>query len=223
MYSDDPVESAFAGAVKGALDWTADSIKSYVKKLRDGKLAFIQDEETIKLVKEQYNSGELNFYKTYIENSDMLFLVKLGLTLRKLENNLDRKQNLRSKIHGKFDTHGLHIAQFVENGLLNRYIAILIDNMMSVDDFKRKIMSILDDIEKHVIFVKTEDTQRSVTESSRTKVFANSPSIFIICGIASAAETVRQCESSLTKLFTNYELEKISSGQKENLFYKRIA
>lgn len=217
----DPVERAASGAVKGALDWTADSIKNLVKKLRDGNLAFIQDEETIEIVKEQYNSGELNFFKIYIENKDMLFLVKLGLTLRRLENNIERLQNLRSKILHKYQVKGLHIAQFVENGLLNRYIGILIDNLTSVEDFKRRIMDILDNIEKYVLFVQTNDREREIIKMATTKIHANTPTVFIISGISSAAKIVKMCETTLTTLLVDYELEKISTGQKEVLFYKR--
>lgn len=218
----DPVEKASSGAVKGVLDWTEEKIKSLVEKFKNRELAFIQDEETIRIVKEQYNSGELNFYKNYIEDRELLFLVKMGLTLRRLENNLDRKQNLRSKLYGKYETRGLHIAEFVENGILNRYIAILIDNFTSIEDFKRKIQTTLENIDNHVLFVQKDDRERLIIQNVTTRVFANSPNIFIVSGISSAAEIVRRCEGTLTPLLNGYELERISSGQKENLFYKSV-
>ena len=65
------------------------------------------------------------------------------------------------------------------------------------------------------------DSERNVIENSRTIVFANSPNIFIISGISSAAEIIRKGEPTITQLFTDYNLEKISSGYKETLFYKR--
>lgn len=178
MSFEDPIESATSGAVKGVLEWSAEQIKSLAQKFKDKKLAFIQDSETIKLVKEQYNSGELNFYKIYIEDKDLLFLVKLGLTLRRLKENPDRRTNLRDKIFKKYELKGLHIAQFVENGILSRYTAILIDNLSSVDDLKKKIANTLNDVEKYVLFVQAKDTGRGIVESVRTKIFANSPNIF---------------------------------------------
>jgi len=222
MSFEDSIESAASGVAKGVLEWSADFIKSLAQKFKDKKLAFIQDSETIKLVKEQYNSGELNFYKNYIEDEDLLFLAKLGLTLRKLEGNLDRRTNLRTKIFNKYELKGLHIAQFVENGILNRYSAILIDNLASIEDLKKKIADTLNDIEKYVLFVQAKDDMRGIIEYVRTKVFANSPNIFIISGIYPASEIIRKCEETITKLLTNYELEKISSEYKENLFYKRV-
>jgi FixJ family two-component response regulator len=126
-------EDIIAGATKGALDWSVEFIKSLVEKFKDRKIAFIEDEETIKIVKEQYNSGELNFYKAYIQDKELLFIVKLGLTLRRMESDSQRRNNLRDKIFRKYEIRGLRIAQFVENGILNRYIGILIDNLFNLN------------------------------------------------------------------------------------------
>ena len=46
--------------------------------------------------------------------------------------------------------------------------------------------------------------------------------IFVVSGIASAAKIVRNCEEKLVELLNYYALEKISSEDKENLFFKRI-
>ena len=46
--------------------------------------------------------------------------------------------------------------------------------------------------------------------------------IFIVSGISSVAEIVRKCESKLIEFLEDYDLEIISSGDKENLFFKRI-
>jgi hypothetical protein len=64
--SKDPIESAIKGITKGTLEWSSKTILDLIKKLKEKKLAFIQDEKTIKIVKEQYNSGELAIYKTHI-------------------------------------------------------------------------------------------------------------------------------------------------------------
>ena len=54
------------------------------------------------------------FYSKYIKDKEILFLVKIGLTLRKLENDKERQHNLRDKIFRKFKVEGLHIAEFVQ-------------------------------------------------------------------------------------------------------------
>ena len=220
----DPIESASKGVMEGFLNWGEDLIKKLASKFRDKKLAFIQDEKTIKRVKEQYNSGELSFYKEYIEDKEMLFLLKMGLTLRSLERDKEeeRKQDLRTKIFNKYNVKGLHIAQFVENGILNRYIGILIDDIVSIDKFKKDIINILENIEKHVLFVKSNDKERNLIKQVMTITSSNLSMIFIISGISYAAEIIRSCENRLKELLIDYELEKISSGEKENLFFKRI-
>ena len=220
----DPVENATKGAVEGILTWGTEQIKNLASKFRDRKLVFIQDEKTIKLVKEQYVSGELSFYREYIDDKEMLFLLKLGLTLRGLEkgNEEERRQNLRTKIFNKYNVRGLHITQFVENGILNRYIGILIDDIVSLEKFKKDIMEVLKNIEKHVLFVKNTDKERDVIKQTTTIINSNLSMIFVVSGIASAAKIVRNCEEKLVELLNYYALEKISSEDKENLFFKRI-
>lgn len=151
-----------------------------------------------------------------------MFIIKLGLTLRKLNSKIEKRQNLRTKIYKKYNVKGLHIAQFVENGLLNRYIGILIEDIDSISDFKNKILNIVNNIEKHVLFVKSDDNERMVIQSSISIISAHSPSIFIISGISFAATIVKKCESKILNLIgSNYQLEKISTKDMENLFFKR--
>lgn len=220
----DPIKSASKGATEGFLSWSEDLIKKLASKFRDRKLAFIQDEKTIKRVKEQYKSGELSIYKGYVEDKEILFLLQMGLTLRSLEREKEeeRRRNLRTKIFNRYNIKGLHIAQFVENGILNRYMGILIDNIVSIEKFKEDIMSILQNIEKHVLFVQTKDKERDVIKQTLTIVNSHLPMIFILSGISSAAEIVRNCETKLKEMLEDYDLEKMSSSQKENLFFKRV-
>ena len=99
MSSDNPLSDVAEGTTKGLLDWSAEKIVQFVQKLKDKKLAFIEEKKTIEVVKEQYNSGEAKFYQKYIHDKNLLFLVRVGLTLRKIEDDEDRVQNLRNKIY----------------------------------------------------------------------------------------------------------------------------
>lgn len=148
----------------------------------------------------------------------------MGLVLRKLENKGERekKQNLREDIMKKYEIRGLHVAQFVENGLLNRYIGILLDDIDSIEKFKEKINEIIDNIEKYALFVKGTDSERNVLHSCLTITSSNLSMIFIVSGIGSAAEIVRKSEERIKELLKeNYDLEKMSKGENENLFFKR--
>ena len=223
--SSDPLEDIAKGATKGVLEWTADFIKQLAKGFQENKLKFIRDKENIEIAKEQYNSGELQIYKTYIEDKKKLMILRMGLVLRKLENKgeKEKKQNLREDIMKKYEIKGLHIAQFVENGILNRYIGILLDDISSIEKFKEKINEIIDNIERYVLFVKTTDSERIVLESCLRITTSNLSMIFIVSGMGSAAETINKVEERLKELLKeNYELEKMSKGDKERLFFKRI-
>src|SRR3989339_87748 len=119
--SSEPLEDIAKGVIKGTLEWTADFIKQLAKGFQENKLKFIRDKENIEIAKEQYNSGELQIYKTYIEDKKKLMILRMGLVLRKLENKgeKEKKQNLREDIMKKYEIKGLHIAQFVENGIFD--------------------------------------------------------------------------------------------------------
>lgn len=224
MSSDDPLESIAKGATKGGLEWSADFIKGLVVKFQDNRLKFIKDKENLKIAKEQYDSGELQIYRAYINDKQKLMILRMGLVLRRLESEgeMERKRDLREDIMKKYEIKGLHVAQFVENGILNRYIGILLDNISSIEDFKEKINEIIENIEKYVVFVKGSDSERSVLDSCLRITTSNLSMIFIVSGIGSAAELIRAIEERLIILLEDYELEKISKEDKESLFFKRV-
>lgn len=225
MSSDiDPIESAVKGAVEGSLNWATGFVKNLADGFKNRKFNFIENKDTLKLAREQYNSGELQVYKTYITDKNKLMLLRMGLLLRKLEvtGERDRKQSLRESIMKRYDIKGLHIAQFVENGILNRYIGILLDDISSIEKFKERLNEIIDNIQKYVLFVKSQDSERLVLDSCLRITTTNLSMIFIVSGMGQAAEAVKKVEVRLIELLKDYELEKMSKGDKENLFFKRV-
>lgn len=220
----DPIESIAKGITKGFLELGAETIKDWIQKFKEKKISFVKDKENLKLVKEQYNSGELQIYKKYIEDKEKLMILRMGLILRKLEflGEKERKQKLREDLIKKYKVKGLHIAQFVENGILNRYMGILLNDIESIENFKEKINDIIENIEKYVIFVKGDDKERFILEQALRITSDNLSMIFIVSGMGSAAELIKKLEERLIALLKEYELEKMSKRNKENLFFKRI-
>ncbi len=146
----------------------------------------------------------------------------MGLILRKLEEeDKDRLANLRDKIYRKYDIKGLHIAQFVQNGILNRYIGISIDEMTTLDKFQEDILKVLHNIDKYVLFVEGTDNSSMVIQKVTVMSVYDLP-IFIVSGIGSAADIVKESEDRIKEFFQSCELEKMSKGKKEILFFKRI-
>jgi len=212
------------GAVKGVLEWGENVIKDLAKKFKEREINFIEDKNTLEIAREQYNSGELQIYKHYIEDKTKLMILRMGLVLRKLQRlgERDRKQRLREDIMKKYEIKGLHIAQFVENGVLNRYIGILLDDISSIEKFKERINEIINNIERYVLFVKSGDDERFILDFCLKTTTSNLSMIFIVSGMGSAVEIIKRVEMRLVALLRDYELEKMSKGDNENLFFKRI-
>ena len=81
MYSKDeiPLTSAAEGITKGTISWGEEKIKNLVSSFINRKLIFINNKNTIDLVKEQLKSGDWSLCKQYIKNNDLKILVQMGL------------------------------------------------------------------------------------------------------------------------------------------------
>lgn len=221
MPSNNPISDAAEGITQGFLEFSLQKIDLFVKKLRERKLAFIQDQKTIDVVKEQYRSGEAKFYQGYIKNKRLLFLVRLGLTLRKLEEDKERLHNLRDKIFRKERVEGLHIAEFAQNGVLNRYVGILLGELTSIEKLEEDIEEVLKNIDKHTIFVQGTSKKEEIIKTVDIKVKSHSPQFFIISGFKQAAKLVSESIDSFKIILEGYDFERFSSGEKEILFFKK--
>jgi len=219
--SNNPVSDVAEGATKAFLEWSVDKISSLVQRLKERKLAFIQERKTIDLVKEQYNSGEAKFYKIYVKDKELLLLIRIGLTLRKLEDDQERLHNLRDKIFRKYKVRGLHVAEFVQNGILNKYVGILIEELAAVEELEKSIEEVLKNIEKHALFVKVGSNPQEIIKKATTLVHTHVPHIFIISGFKDAADIIRKCREKLQMILDEYKFERFSSNDKETLFFKR--
>ncbi len=121
----------------------------------------------------------------------------------------------------------MHIAYFAQNGVLNRYVAILLDDLDSPAKLSEIISNTLNNIEKHTIFVNWRYNKSQLVKESTTITSAHSPEIFIISGVGSASKIIKESEESLINMLNKYELQKfskfsISTGNKEILFFKRL-
>ena len=221
MSSDNFISDSTEGVTKGALDWTAEKISSLVREFRERKLAFIRDPKTIEVVKQEYRSGESKFYQKYIKKRELLFLVRIGLGLRKLEDNEPKLQNFRDKIFRKYKVKGLHIAEFVQAGILNRYLGLILEDLSSVEELEKEIEEILGNIERHTLFVKSIESPFEIIKKSSNIVDSHTPRIFIIFGIKSSANIVRSVKEKMKQLMKDYEFEEVSGGDREILFFKR--
>lgn len=176
------LQDATAGAVKGSLSWGEEKIKSLVRKFINRELQFIQDDDTINLVKQQLKSGEWSLFSQYVKDHDLKLLVQMGLTLRKLDADKELKalQNLRDKIVWRYRKKGLHIAQFVQSKILNEFIGSVADKAGSVSELIENVENLLNNLENYTLFVQKTDAFDNKLEEIKIKLTAMPPDFFII-------------------------------------------
>jgi len=221
--SEEIVKDFGEGLGKGIADSVKETIKELVWKFNRKELLFIQEKETIELAREQLKTNEHAFYQKYIKEEDNLNCAVMGLTLRRLDIiGLDEKrENLVRKIQKKYNLNGVHISYLVQNGVLNRYIIGLLEEIESVEELNKQLKDFLDNVEKYTLFVKTEQHEDQIVNKIRTKLVANSPIIFIISGMKSAAGIVLNCFNSIKdEISSDYEYERYSSTKGEIIFLK---
>ena len=221
MSSEDPLASAAEGVTKGFLGWTEEKIKGLVRRFQDRDIAFVQNPETINLLKEQRNTSEWNLFREYVDDHDLRILFMLGLTLRKLEDQQDQLKSLRDKIVNKYDAKGLHIAQFIQDGLFGKFLGNALERTSTPQKLKFEIKNLFDNIEQTVVFVKETDDVYKKTEEVVAKLRANSPNTFIICSSGYAKKKCEQIKEKTMKKISGYVAERSETQFKQIYFLNK--
>ncbi len=224
--SPDPIESAAKGLTKGTLEWTHERLKEWVIKFKNRDLAFIKDIETINLVKEQRETGEWDFFKKYVKDSELRILFQMGLTLRKLEKEKKYLEldALKKKTFNKFNTKGLHIAEFVQNGLFSKYIGNRLNRAVTSHKLKSEIDDLFKNFENRVAFIQAIHQEKIEKKADEiiTKIQANSPDTFIISGSGLAIGVCEQIKEKVLSAISGYEEELYKVEDKKIFFLNRI-
>lgn len=217
--SENPLSDISEGAIKGTLDWTKDQVLILVNKIKNNDLAFINDIETINLVKQQLKTAEWDIYKRYTKDKNYRLLIQMGISLRKLENsNQEKLKNLRDKINYKFGEKGLHIAQFIQNGMLGVLLGIIIKDIENVTELEEQIKEIFDNIDKYVIFIKEFDDSEIRCDEIKTRIYSNVPSVFVICGKRSAILNAERIVERLKNILLDYSFKNYKNSDEEIIF-----
>lgn len=212
----DIVKDVAEGATKGVLEWSEEKIKQLIKKFGDKTLYFTEDPETIKLVKEQRKTDEWRIFKSYIKDEDSRILFQMGLTLRRLEREGKDFEPLRQKIIKKYKGEGLHIAQFVQSGLLNKYLADVLETGSSPQEVKAEIEDLFKNIDNRVVFIKHEDKAKQKIGEVVDKINTHSPKTFIIFSAGTAIKVCEKIkEGVMPKISRNYSFERYESGKEK--------
>ena len=170
------------GVTNAFIDRSSNKIKELANRFLNHELLFIQDSETIELVKQQIKTQEWALIKKYVSNSDHKLLIQMGLALRQLELKGDSEKinNLREKIHGKYKAEGLHISQFVQCKLIMVYVMRIVDDCKTEDELTKRIVDMLNNLENRVTFIQGGQSVDFVIEQIKTRLNSHNPEYYLI-------------------------------------------
>lgn len=222
--SNNPLSDIAEGATNSIIKNSIEGIKSLALKFINKELLFIGETETIKNVREQLNTNEELFYRNYIEDKKKRNLILMGLAIRKMDKTfqIQKRNNLQNKMFNRFKKEGLHLASLVQNGILSRYINILLENIESPEVLKEAVNKFLDNIENHVCFIRNEHSIAEIAEIIKTKIISHSPEIFIISGMGGAKEKAEESYKELSEFISkDYSCELNSTDKRILIFLTR--
>ena len=106
----------------------------------------------------------------------------MGLTLRRIEKNKKQWNNLRDRILKKYKVEGLHISQFVQNGLFNRYFAIIVERGLTDEQISEEIKDFFDNIEITSSYIQNTTIENKEVTAIISRINCYLPYVYIICG-----------------------------------------
>lgn len=221
--SKDPLASATEGVTKAFLGWTEEKIKGFVARFHNKDIAFVSDPEIIDLAKKQRKTSEWNLFKQYIEDPNLRILFQMGLTLRRLDEQekIQELEALRGKIVNKYDTKGLHIAQFIQNGFFGKFFGNVLERTSTPEKLKFEIKNLLQNIERTVVFIKRTDDVEMKTEEILAKIRAHSPNLFIVCSGGRAKTKCGDIMKTVMRRISGYDAELYQTRYKEMYFINK--
>jgi len=217
-----PIERAAEVAIKASLDWSIDKIKELALKFKNNDISFLEDTEAFEEALNQLKTEEWKFYKRYIKDKYLRILIELGLTLRKFENDDRKLKYLRDKIHERFDTKGLRIAQVIQNETLLKFSGTLL-KINNVAGITHTIEDLLNNVDRDVVFIKETDEVENLYDELKTKIYANLPRILLLISKGSAniiaSSVVIKLQSVLD--IKNYKSETAIENNKYMFLFSR--
>ncbi len=224
---DDPLASATKGATEGILNFSSEKIAEFVRKFREGELAFIRDRENIDIVKEQRQSAEYQTLQRFVPKGKLPILVQMGLALRYLVArsyvevpDTNKVNDLRDKILRRYGTAELHIAELVQIGLVTHLLLHLLKLFPNPADVQHRLTSFLDQVDDLVLFVRKEDEKQVDSKSKlvMSRVDNNAVHMMIIFGRKKANDIVHRIIRKIRASPRGYVIETQEEGPQISVF-----
>ncbi len=204
----DPIESATKGITKGTYEHIEEKLDEWMRKFRQGDLAFIEDEKTVEIVRSQRRKPSWRIFRKYVKNPDIRLQIEMGLSLKALDNDMERLATLKRKIIAKFGSKGLHVAELSQVGLIDKYIWLLIDETSDEKDLHDGVEEIFKDIDRYVEFVKAEQDIDRTVKTIVTRIMSLKPRAnIILCRGDAAEKNAKQILDGVVKEIDGYRVE----------------
>ena len=220
--SKDPLASVIKGLTSAVIDWTEEKVKLFAAQFRDRRVVFVQDSRTIAAVREKRGAPEYDLFSKYVFDETLRLLFRLGLILRDWEYDVRRRDNLRTKIVGKYGLVGLHIAEFAQNGFFSKYLITIMTRIKNQIDLTHEIEDFFRNMEKTVSFIKETDNVEKKAKEIITRIHSNIPNTYIIFSSVSATSKCSKVKKLVMAEITDYNEELYKTEAKEVYFINKV-
>ncbi|MCJ7635515.1 hypothetical protein MUP77_24395 [Candidatus Bathyarchaeota archaeon] len=220
--SNDPLASVTKGVTSAAIEWTEEKIKLLVAQFRDRRVVFVQDSKTIAAAREKRKVPEYDLFSKYVFDETLRLLFRLGLILRDWECDVRRRDNLRTKIVGKYGLVGLHVAEFAQNGFFSKYLVTIMTRIQEQTDLTCEIEDFFRNMEKMVSFIKETDNVEKKAKEIITRIHSNLPNTYIIFSSVSATSKCSKVKKLVMDEISDYTVELYKTQAKEVYFINKV-
>lgn len=223
MSDDIPSNSdVLTGITKGLIEHAEEKALAWVDRFRNHEIVFIEDSDTIDRVKKQRKSPEWKILSEVIKDKKLRLLAQMGLTLRELENDQEKTQSLRNKIHHKYGRDGLHIAEAVQNNIISNFIGLESPNIGELVDLTNRLEKLLNNVEKYIVFIGPEDKEEVLVRRVSIRLDADVPDTLILFGAYKAKRTAISVRSKIEKAFPSYSTSSFETKIKIIIFIIKL-
>jgi len=211
-----------AGITKGLLEHAEEKALAWVERFRNHEIVFVEDPETIDRVKKQRKGPEWKMLSEIIKDKKLRLLAQMGLTLRELENDQEKTQSLRNMIHHKYGRDGLHIAEAVQNNIISNFIGLESPNVGEPIDLTKKVETLLNNIEKYIVFIGPDDKEDALTRRVAIRLDADVPDTLILFGAYKAKRVAIAVRGKIEKTCPLYTTSSVETKIKIIIFINKL-
>jgi len=219
--SDDSLASIAKGISSAAFEWTEEKLKTLISEIRDGDMKIVNDIDTYQVMKEQKKLPEFKLFTKYIYDDTLCKLFQIGLSLRALERNVQKRDALRTRTVQLYAKIGLHIAEFIQNGFFIKYLDTVIKREKTETGIRNELMEFFKNFEKTVTFIKEKDNVEKTAREISTRIISNLPRTYIIFSSVAATKTCSKVKERVMSEITGYTFEVYKTSAKEVYFLSK--